>query len=127
MLSNNKPKILPKQHPSYHRNTMLVCFALMIPLMGIGWLLADSPEKDLGYLEIIAACLSFNIIFWIGYRIFFAKLRCPNCKTSMKYLGKYIDDLPRTGINKHWNLARSRHFKCKQCTEEYIIPLISED
>ena len=105
MLSNNKPKILPKQHPSYHRNTMLVCCALMIPLMGIGWLLADSPEKDLGYLEIIAACLSFNIIFWIGYRIFFAKLRCPNCKTSMKYLGKYIDDLPRTGTVSYTHLT----------------------
>ena len=113
----------PDEHPTFHRNSMLGFFALMVCLFLFGGLKLSADSFDEMIPDWIPLLLMLAAFAWMLYRALFATPCCPSCRAKQLTRLEVYKEI----VGKDRNPSRWRRFRCNACDKEFIVPGMSMD
>lgn len=120
-----KEKQRPKEHPTFHRNSMLgscLLVGLVFLFGGISIHFENQSEESPipGWVIVSLIVLFFG---WFFYRALLARPRCPECRSrDVEFRSDFNADLDGSGTLQQW-----RRFRCRSCEKEFLLPGMGSD
>lgn len=109
-----------KEHPTFHRNSMIVGFLLVVLVFVFGGV-SIYAENEAGESPIPGWLIIANIgalIGWMLYRALLARPRCPFCKCcDTERIGDYNGQIQGSTISQNW-----RRYRCASCDDDFVVP-----